>query len=92
MKNLRNFNVHKWHNEPNLEDVYYPYIVFEQCTNFPFIHFITASSEDEALSTVYEAEADSYTEVDEDGPILSAEMVLVDEDDIEWYKRLNHLN
>lgn len=92
MKNLRNFNIHKWHNEPNLEDVYYPFIVFEQCTNFPFVHFIYASNEDDALMEVYESESDSYTEVDEDGPILSAEMVLVDEDDIEWYKRLNHEN
>ena len=90
MKNLRNFTVHKWHNEPDLKDVYYPYIVYEQCTNFPFIHFITASSEDEALSTVYEAEADSYTEVDEDGPILSVEIILIDEDDVSWYQKLNH--
>lgn len=91
MKNLRNFNVHKWHNEPELEyDGESPYLIYEQCTNFPFLHFIYAFSEDEALMKVYESEADSYTEVDEEGPLLSAEMVIIDEEDIIWYNKLNH--
>ncbi len=93
MKNLIQFTVHKWHNEPSLEEeIEYPFIVYEQCTNFPFIHFVYALSEEDALSKVYDSEVDSYTEANEEGPILSAEMINIDQIDIDFYHKISHTN
>jgi hypothetical protein len=38
--------------EDLFDDVCEPYIVFQQCTNFPFVHLVTDFSEDEALQQV----------------------------------------
>lgn len=47
------------------EDVYKPYLVAEECTNFARIHLVTDRSEDEALQQVdeylREKEGDEYT-------------------------------
>jgi len=36
------------------EDIWEPYLVAEECTNFPRIHLLTAPSEDEALQAIDE--------------------------------------
>ena len=40
--------------EEIMEDLYAPYIVYEQVTNFPRLHLVTAWSKDNALQEVYE--------------------------------------
>lgn len=89
MKNLRNFSIHTFHNIPDLEDVYPAFIVSEYVSNYPYNHFITAPSMEDAISEVFSKINEEY-KVYLDIPELSAEMVMVDEDDIVWFKKLNH--
>ena len=92
MKNLREFSIHRFHNEPNLDDVYLSFVVFEYVSNHPFNHYISAANADDALAEVYEKIYDEYALDDdkEDGIQLSVELISLDEEDITWFKRLNH--
>jgi hypothetical protein len=51
-------NIHIFHCTEDLdeirEDLWTPYVVFEQATNFPVIHLLTAPNEYEALSIVFD--------------------------------------
>ena len=43
----------KWEIE---EDIWKPYVVFQSCANFPYIHGVMAESKDDALQQIAEIE------------------------------------
>ena len=94
MKNLKDFTVHEWHDVPTMEIYDYEesaWIVYEQCTNYPIVHYVHAWKEDEALNKVYTfiEESDDYKPWDT--ILVSAEMILLTDEDIEeWFRKINH--
>lgn len=90
MKNLRNSeSVHIWHSEPSTEDVYEAFLVYEQVSNFPCVHFITAPSLDEAIQDVYVKIAEEEGNYD-DIVLSGVELAPIDQLDVEYFKKLNH--
>lgn len=61
------------------EDIYDCFLVFENCTNFPYVHLLTASSADDAIQIIYDYQTSGedfdYTEEEIDNIILSVARV-----------------
>lgn len=78
--------VHKFHDTPTTE-IYdnneSAFIVYEEFSNYPFLHYVHASTKDEALCRVYNS-------LELEDIILEIEMINITPECVEWYHKINH--